>query len=210
MKPNSLEPEKRMKVYAITGGIASGKSTVTRFLREKGFVVIDADEVVRVLYQPGLKIYQAIVAAFGTGILEPSGEIDRRKLGALIFGSSAQRERLNAATHPIIQEEMERLLSDAEAQGATMVFVDSPLLIEMGHMERYDAIILVYVEPQIQLERLMLRNHLSREEALLRIESQMPLAQKKSWADFLLDNGGDLKSLEHQVEMLLAQLGGAL
>lgn len=206
MKPNSADPEKKMKVYGITGGIASGKSTVTGFLRDRGFMVIDADEVVRGLYKPGLKIYQAIVAAFGTEILDKSGEIDRKKLGALVFGSSVQRERLNAATHPIIQDEMDRRLRDAEAQGAAIIFVDSPLLIEMGQTDRYDAIILVCAEPLVQLERLMQRNQLSHEEARLRIESQMPLAQKKARADYLLHNDGDLESLKHQVEMLLDQL----
>lgn len=195
-----------MRKIALTGGIASGKSTVTLILRARGYVVIDADDIVRQLYGKGKPIYNAIVSAFGNEILNLSGEIDRKKLGALVFSDSEARKRLNSATHPIVEAEITKELHEKQLQGETMVFVDTPLLIETGNSERYDAVILVVVDFETQLQRLQSRNQLSHDEAVLRIKSQMPLEDKKAYADFIIDNNGTLEMLDQQVDQLLARL----
>lgn len=195
-----------MRKIALTGGIASGKSTVTLILRARGYVVIDADNIVRELYGKGKPIYNAIVSTFGKEILDLSGEIDRKKLGALVFSDSEARKRLNSATHPIVEAEISKELHEKQLQGETMVFVDTPLLIETGNSERYDAVILVAVDFETQLQRLQSRNQLSHDEAVLRIKSQMPLEDKKAYADFIIDNNGTLEMLDQQVDQLLARL----
>jgi len=195
-----------VRKIALTGGIASGKSTVTLILRARGYVVIDADDIVRQLYGKGKPIYNAIVSAFGNEILNLSGEIDRKKLGALVFSDSEARKRLNSATHPIVEAEITKELHEKQLQGETMVFVDMPLLIETGNSERYDAVILVVVDFETQLQRLQSRNQLSHDEAVLRIKSQMPLEDKKAYADFIIDNNGTLEMLDQQVDQLLARL----
>lgn len=195
-----------MRKIALTGGIASGKSTVTLILRARGYVVIDADDIVRQLYGKGKPIYNAIVSAFGNEILNLSGEIDRKKLGALVFSDSEARKCLNSATHPIVEAEITKELHEKQLQGETMVFVDTPLLIETGNSERYDAVILVVVDFETQLQRLQSRNQLSHDEAVLRIKSQMPLEDKKAYADFIIDNNGTLEMLDQQVDQLLARL----
>jgi len=195
-----------LKIFALTGGIASGKSTVTLKLRSRGYSVLDADEIVRQRYGKGQSIYNAIVSAFGNEILDLAGEIDRKRLGALIFSNAEARKRLDSATHPIVEAEILRMIEDANANNEKMIFVDSPLLVEMGKLERYDAVILVYVTPDIQLQRLMTRNHLTYDEAMQRINSQMPIEGKKAYADFIVDNSGPLDALDQQIDDLLVQL----
>ncbi|SCZ77223.1 dephospho-CoA kinase [Acidaminobacter hydrogenoformans] len=195
-----------MKVFAITGGIASGKSTVTLWLRSRGYMVIDADEIVKDLYGKGDPIYNAIVKVFGTEVLKPDGEIDRQKLGGIVFGDEASRLRLNNATHPIVEAQIADKIEAAKAKGISVIFVDSPLLLEKGPDPRYDAVILVYVDPEVQLSRLMERNHLSVEDAGRRIKSQMPLGEKRSHSDFIIDNNGTLEALELQLETLIEKL----
>lgn len=195
-----------MKVFALTGGIASGKSTVTLKLRARGCVVIDADDIVKQLYGKGKPIYEAIVREFGNEILDLKGEIDRKKLGRLVFSDSEVRNRLNNATHPIVDAEILWGIETAKHQGEKFIFVDSPLLVETGKHEHYDAVILVYVHPDIQIQRLMLRNQLSHEEALQRINSQMPIDDKKAYADFIIDNNGTIEALDRQVDQLLLKL----
>lgn len=195
-----------VRKIALTGGIASGKSTVTVKLRARGYVVIDADDIVRQLYGKGKLIYNAIVSAFGNEILDPTGEIDRKKLGALVFSDSEALKRLNSVTHPIVEAEISKDLEKKLLQGENVIFVDTPLLVETGNCERYDAVVLVYVNPQTQLQRLQSRNQLSHDEAVQRIESQMPLDEKKAYADFIIDNNGTLEMLDDQVEQLLMWL----
>lgn len=195
-----------VRKIALTGGIASGKSTVTVKLRARGYVVIDADDIVRQLYGKGKPIYNAIVGTFGNEILDPSGEIDRKKLGALVFSDSKARELLNSVTHPIVEAEISKDLQEKRLQGENMIFVDSPLLVETGNCERYDTVVLVYVDPQTQLQRLQSRNQLSHDEAVLRIKSQMSLEEKKAYADYIIDNNGTLEMLDQQVDQLLMWL----
>lgn len=195
-----------MKVFALTGGIASGKSTVTHWLRSRGYMVIDADEIVKDLYGKGDPIYNAIMKVFGTEVLKPDGEIDRQKLGGIVFSDEASRLRLNHATHPIVEAQIADKIEAAKAKGISLIFVDSPLLLEKGRDPRYDAVILVYVDPEIQTRRLMERNQLSVEDAGRRIKSQMPLAEKKAHADYIIDNNGTLETLELQLETLLEKL----
>ena len=179
-----------MKVYALTGGIASGKSTVTEWLRSRGYLVIDADEIVKDLYGQGEPVYNAIVKTFGSEILNSQGEIDRLKLGRIVFSDKDSRLRLNHATHPIIEAQISEKINAAKAACKSMVFVDSPLFLEKGRDPTYDAVILVYVDPEVQMKRLMKRNQLSIEDAKRRIESQMPLREKRAHSDYIIDNKG--------------------
>ncbi|MZQ99369.1 MAG: dephospho-CoA kinase [Acidaminobacter sp.] len=195
-----------MKIIALTGGIASGKSSVTLILRARGYVVLDADDIVRQLYGKGMPIFNAILSVFGNNILDDAGEIDRKKLGNLVFSDSEARIRLDSVTHPIVEAEISRGIEEQRMQGENIIFVDSPLLIETGKYERYDMVILVYVDPDTQIQRLRSRNQLSYEEAIQRIKSQMPLEEKKAYADYIIDNSGTLEALEQQVDLLLRLL----
>lgn len=196
-----------MKVYGLTGGIASGKSTVTALIRAAGHEVIDADEIVRSLYDPGKPVFNAILKAFGAGVLDREGQIDRQVLASMIFGDAASRHRLNAVTHPIIYEEVNRRIEAARVRGDQMVFVDVPLLFESNREQFYDAVILVFVEPEDQLNRLMDRNGLTADEAKARIVSQMPIHEKLELADYIIDNTGGRDQLKTQVDQLLDRLG---
>ncbi|QGX01034.1 dephospho-CoA kinase [Streptococcus ruminicola] len=193
------------KIIGITGGIASGKSTVVAEIRKHGYQVIDADQVVHELQAKGGKLYQALCNWLGSEILQENGELDRKKLGQLIFSSKDMLEKSSRLQNGIIREELARR-QDELAKTQDVFFMDIPLLIEHDYMEWFDDIWLVHLDEKTQLERLVMRNHFSKEEAKKRMASQMSTEAKKPYADKLLDNSGDLTELKAQINQLLQEL----
>lgn len=195
------------KIIGITGGIASGKSTVTNFLRQKGFEVVDADAVVHQLQKPGGRLFQILVEHFGEKILLEDGELNRPLLASLIFNNSDEREWSKQTQGQIIREEL-GTLRDKFYETEELFFMDIPLLFEQDYAAWFDETWLVYVSPDVQLKRLMKRNHLSKESAEARLASQWSLEEKKKLANHLLDNNGSRDQLLSQVVTLL-EGGGA-
>ena len=190
------------KIIGITGGIASGKSTVTNFLREKGFQVVDADEVVHNLQKPGGRLYQVLVQHFGQKIILENGGLNRPLLASLIFSNPEEREWSKQIQGEIIREEL-AALRDQLAQTETIFFMDIPLLFEQGYANWFDETWLIYVDYDVQLERFMKRNHLSKEVAESRLAAQWSLEEKKKLASHILDNNGSRDQLVSQVVRLL-------
>ncbi|WP_062005727.1 dephospho-CoA kinase [Streptococcus cristatus] len=186
------------KIIGITGGIASGKSTVTEFLRQQGYKVIDADQVVHELQEPGGRLYQALLSTFGSAILQEDGRLDRPKLGAMIFGNPDLLAQSSQLQNEIIREELAHrrdLLAETEA----VFFMDLPLLFELEYDNWFDQIWLVDVTEETQLSRLMARNDLSQEEAEKRIAAQLSLKEKRKRADMLIDNNSLLEGTRQQI-----------
>ena len=190
------------KIIGITGGIASGKSTVTEFLRQKGFQVVDADAVVHQLQKPSGRLYQVLVEHFGEKILLENGELNRPLLASLIFSNPEEQEWSKETQGTVIREELS-LLRDQLAQTEDVFFMDIPLLFEQGYDSWFDEIWLVYVDKKTQIERLMNRDHMNVEEAQTRLESQWSLSKKKKLASHIIDNSGTQKELVNQVASLL-------
>jgi dephospho-CoA kinase len=197
-----------MLVVGLTGGIATGKSTVSRMLAELGAVIVDADRIAHELQRPGQAVHAAIVEAFGAGSLTATGEIDRAALGAIVFADPAARARLEALTHPAIVAESERRVAEAGRAGAAVCVVDAALLVETGRYRRFDRLVVVVADEATQVARLMARNGCSREEALGRIRAQLPLGAKVAVADDVIDNSGNLAATGQQVRELYARLRG--
>ena len=190
------------KIIGITGGIASGKSTVTNFLREKGFQVVDADTVVHQLQKPGGRLYQVLVQHFGQEIILGNGELNRPLLASLIFSNPEEREWSKRIQGEIICEEL-ATLRDQLTQTEAIFFMDIPLLFEQNYVAWFDEIWLVYVDRDIQVERLMKRDHLSKELAESRLATQWSLDEKKRLASHIIDNSGNQEYLLEQVVSLL-------
>lgn len=194
------------KIIGITGGIASGKSTVSSYLRELGQIVIDADEVVHDLQKKGGALYQVLVGWLGIEILQADGELDRKKLAALLFGSNERLAKSADLQNPIIRKELEKR-RDRALQDNELVFLDIPLLYEQGYEDWCNQVWLIYVDRETQIQRLMARNQLTKEEAQLRISRQMPLEEKRNLADLVLKNTGDLETLKSQIKQLVIEMG---
>ena len=189
------------KIIGITGGIASGKSTVTNFLREKGFQVVDADRLVHQLQRPGGRLYQLLVQHFGQEIILENGELNRPLLASLIFSNPEEREWSKQTQGEIIREEL-AALREQLAQTEAIFFMDIPLLFEQNYANWFDETWLVYVDHDIQLERFMKRDHLSREVAESRLSAQWSLEEKKKFSSHILDNNGSRDQLVVQVVKL--------
>ena len=194
------------KIIGITGGIASGKSTVTNFLRQKGFQVVDADAVVHQLQKPDGRLFETLVQHFGQEIILENGELNRPLLASLIFSNPKEREWSRITQGEIIREEL-ATLRDQLNQTEVIFFMDIPLLFEQDYSAWFDETWLVYVDRNIQVERLMKRDHLSKDEAESRLAAQWPLEEKKDLASHVLDNNGNQEQLLTQVRNLLE--GGA-
>ena|SRR5215472_5388096 len=196
-----------MLKVGLTGSIAVGKSFVLRTLAEFGCQIIDADEVARQVVAPGSKGLELVTGAFGSQVLRGNGELDRPKLGAIVFNDAAKRAQLNAILHPLIiaaQDERIRELESTDPNG--MVVIDAALMIESGGYRRLDKLIVVHCRPEIQLERLMARDKLSRDSALQRVSAQMPQAEKMKYADYLIDTSDGFEATRAQVATVFAQL----
>ena len=193
------------KIIGITGGIASGKSTVTEFLRQKGFQVVDADAVVHQLQKPGGRLYQGLVEHFGEKVLLENGELNRPLLASLIFSNPEEQEWSKRTQGEIIREELAALRNQF-AQTEALFFMDIPLLFEQDYASWFDETWLIYVNREIQLERLMKRDQISKEAAESRLNSQWPLERKISLASHSLDNNGNQEQLIAQVVQLLDEM----
>jgi|CXWL01.1.fsa_nt_gi dephospho-CoA kinase len=195
--------------YGLTGGIASGKSTVRRLFQAHGAVVIDADELARQVVEPGQPAHAEIAAAF-PGVVDPkSGALDRKKLAGVIFSDPAARRRLNEITHPRIGALAQRLKDEAEAQGARVVIYEAPLLIENGLHQQTDGVVLISLPAAVQQERLQKRDGLSAEEAKARIAAQLSLEEKRKVARWVIDNGSTLEATVAQVDAVWNEMLGS-
>ncbi|MBU8684661.1 dephospho-CoA kinase [Bacillus haynesii] len=190
-------------VIGLTGGIASGKSTVAQMFQQCGITVVDADVIAKEAVEQGMPAYQKIVETFGQGVLLETGDIDRRKLGEIVFANEEKRLQLNAIVHPEVRKMMIKQRDEAIRAGERFVVLDIPLLYESGLEHLTDKVIVVWVPKELQLERLMKRNRFNEDEALNRIHAQHSLDEKKKRADAVIDNSGSLKDTEAQLHQLL-------
>ncbi|MCY7453815.1 dephospho-CoA kinase [Bacillus altitudinis] len=190
-------------VIGLTGGIASGKSTVSQMIKEKGIRVVDADIIAKEAVSKGSAALHQIVQTFGEEVLLPNGELNRQQLGAIIFSDEEKRKKLNAIVHPEVRKEMLEQRDVGVSNNETFVVLDIPLLFESKLEGLVDRIIVVYTTPELQLSRLMNRNDLSEEEALNRIHSQQPLEEKCQKADRVIENTKDLAFMRKQLENIL-------
>jgi len=199
-------------VVGLTGGIASGKSTVARLFRERGIPVVDADQLAREVVDKGSEGLAAIVAAFGNDVLLPDGALDRKALGARVFADAAARATLNAITHPRVALLSATRLAEARTQGAPYVMYEAPLIVENGLHRTMAALIVVSVEVPLQIERMMQRDGLDEAQGMSRIQAQTTLAQKLEAADYVIDNNQPIEKLHAQVERvhetLIARFSG--
>jgi dephospho-CoA kinase len=194
-----------MKTIGLTGNIATGKSTVARWFSDQGIPVVDADELARIVVAPGTVGLEAVLRRFPS-TQGADGSLNREALAALIFNDSEARSALNAIMHPLIQQQGLQLLDTYRRQGTPVAIYDAALLIENNLQHRFDAVILVVCDPSVQLARLMRRNHLTAEQAKLRIRAQMPQDEKRKHADFVIDNSGTLAQTYAQCQAVLAAL----
>lgn len=190
-------------VIGLTGGIASGKSTVAQMFQQRGITVVDADVIAKEAVEKGMPAYRKITETFGSGVLLETGDIDRKKLGELVFKNEEKRMQLNAIVHPEVRKTMIRERDEAIQAGERFVVLDIPLLYESGLEHLADKVIVVWIPKKLQLERLMKRNSLNEEEALNRIHAQLPLDEKRKKADAVIDNSGCLEDTENQLQRLL-------
>jgi dephospho-CoA kinase len=195
-----------MRVFGLTGGIGSGKSIVGHFFREEGIPVVDADGISREVTMPGKPAHAAIVRCFGTGILAPDGRIDRKKLGAIVFSDSGKRADLEAITHPRILEGIREAVSALAAAGHAIAIVEAALIHEIGRQGMFEAVIGVGCDSGIQVERLMRRDRIPRQEALRILSAQMDPGEKAGASDYVIDNSGDLAATRAQVRALVRKL----
>jgi dephospho-CoA kinase len=195
-----------MKWIGLTGGIASGKSTVAAIIEKNGIPVVNADHVAHQALDPGSEVYPKILQAFGSGIVHGDGSIDRNQLGALVFKDAKLREKLESIVHPFVKKRVSELRKTLSTGGHDMAVYDVPLLFEKNMDKDFDRILLVYCDPETQVQRVMARNSLTRDQAVLRIQSQIPLVQKKARADDIIENTKTLIDLEIAVQRWLGTL----
>ncbi len=187
------------RVIGLTGGVASGKSTVAAMLRARGAVVVDADELAHRVVETGEPALEEIVAAFGPAMRRDDGTLDRPRLATAVFRDPAARLRLEAITHPRIRVLSDRAVAEARRAGAPLVVCDIPLLFEAHREGDVDGVVVVYAPPAVQLRRLRARDHLDPDEADRRLAAQWPIADKRARATWVIDNGGDRASTRRQV-----------
>lgn len=198
------------RVIGLTGGLASGKSTVAAMLRDLGGVVVDADAIVRELQEPGTPVYRAIVEAFGPDVVRSDGSLDRSALASRIFVDPVARQRLNAIMHPRVRELIRQEVADLQARipAGAVVVLDVPLLLDTAPRDAFsiDGVIVVVVDEATQIARFRARTGLSEEEARRRLRAQRPLREKVAEADWVIDNNGSPEETGRQVEALWRRL----
>jgi dephospho-CoA kinase len=198
-----------MRVIGLTGGIGTGKSSVSRLLRDKGVTVIDADEATRAVQSRGSEGLRRLVDEFGASILTSDGDLDRGRLAAVAFADPEARQRLNAIVHPLVREWMADRQLAAEAQGLPYVVLDIPLLFESRGAAGFDDVILVYAPEEVALHRLVEQRGMSEEQARARIAAQMPIEEKRGLARHVIENTGTLQELRAQTERVWAEVTAA-
>ena len=196
-----------MKVVGLTGGIGAGKSTVARLLASHGAVVVDSDAIAREVVAPGTPGLAEIVEAFGAGVLQADGSLDRPVLGRIVFNDAAALRRLEQITHPRIQAESARLIAEAEAAGKPVLVHDIPLMVESGAQSTFETVIVVEASDDVRLERLE-RRGLPREQALERMKAQATNEQRRAAATFLIVNDGSEAELSRRVDEVWEKLVG--
>ncbi|QQK77260.1 dephospho-CoA kinase [Salicibibacter cibarius] len=194
-------------IIGLTGGIASGKSLLADYMRAWDLPIIDADAVAREVVEPGQPAYEEIKDYFGNDVFHDDGTLDRKALGSIIFADKEKRNRLNKITHPAIQKEMMNKKEALINEGNRTLIFDIPLLVENGRMNTVDRVLLACVSEDVQLKRLMERDGSTKEEALERIRSQMPLKEKKDYADAVVDNDGSRAESKNQLLHILTEWG---
>lgn len=199
----------KVLIVGLTGGIVSGKSTVARMFRQLGADIIDADNIARAIVQPGEKAWKNIVHYFGKEILKDNQEINRKELARIVFADKEKLEKLNKITHPeivaIIKNKIEEMRSKDSSDG-TICIIEVPLLFEANLEGMMDKIIVVYLNREEQKKRLLIRNSLTQEEAINRIDSQIPMEKKLKKADYVIDNGASLGHTRIQVKQIWQEL----
>jgi len=191
----------------LTGGIGTGKSTVGIMFIELGCHLLDADRITHELFWPGEPVYTAVVQAFGENILSPDGTINRSVLGEIVFSDPRARTKLNGIVHPAVVQRQRDWLNEMEAKDPNGIgIVDAALMIEVGTYKNYDKVIVVTCTPDVQKQRLRARSGLSEEQIEARIGSQMPLEEKVKYADFVIENSGDLANARRQVAEVSSKL----
>jgi dephospho-CoA kinase len=201
---------KNLLTVGLTGGIASGKSSVSRIFRERGIPVICADELAREVVKPGSRGMREIVSVFGNSVLDDDGALNRPELAKRVFSDPSKRKILESIIHPKVAEERDRLVQIYRAAGHHIVIVDVPLLFEAGWEGSFDLVILVYAPRKVQKKRLMSRDKMSSEEASSRLNAQMDIESKKSMANILIDNSGSLVETEKQIAMIIDRLESSI
>ncbi len=184
------------KAYGLTGGISTGKSTVAQFFQKWGVTVIEADKISREICQKDKEGWKRIKEVFGESVFDPDGELNRQKLGDLVFSDAKKRKLLEAITHPLIMERARSLIRKHFDEGQPLVLVEAALLFEAGYDKEFHGIIVVTCKPEQQVKRLCQRAGIDKDKALQMIDSQMPLAQKVKRATFVIDNSGTLQQTQ--------------
>ncbi|HKS39813.1 MAG TPA: dephospho-CoA kinase [Blastocatellia bacterium] len=196
-----------MLKVGLTGSIAVGKSFVLSVLRELGCVTFDADKIAHSVMEPGREAYRDIVQEFTDSVLSEDGQIDRAKLGAIVFADAERRKRLNEIVHPRVIEEQNRMLGEAErADPHGIAVVDAALMIESGGYKRFDKLIVVYCDRETQINRLIRRNQITREDAERRVAAQMSSEEKRRYADYEINTAGAMEETRHRVTEVYNEL----
>ncbi|MFZ2224838.1 MAG: dephospho-CoA kinase [Candidatus Deferrimicrobium sp.] len=195
-----------MRVFGLTGNIGSGKSTVAAMLREARIPVLDADRISREVTAPGGRAYDAVVQAFGKGIVQDDGTIDRKRLGEIVFSDPGLRERLEGITHPAILEVMKEAIAGIEREGHRAAVVEATLIHESGRKGLFEAVISVTCDRETAISRLAARDGMSRGQAEARLRAQMDAVRKADASDYVIDNSGDMKETRRQVVALMQVL----
>ena len=196
-----------VRLVGLTGGIATGKSTVSSMLRAAGAVIVDADEIAREVVAPGSLGLARVVEVFGVDVLHGDGSLNREALGARVFADAAARASLESILHPMIAQRSAEALQEAVTAGAALVVYDAALLFETGRAQLFPEVVVVSCPVEVQVERLCTRDGLTEEQAHSRIASQAPVEEKEALATHVLRNDGSLDALRHQVEQLLMGWG---
>jgi dephospho-CoA kinase len=195
-----------VKLVGLTGGIASGKTTVAKIMKRLGAAIVDADALSREVVEPGRDAWKAIVDTFGAEVLRPDQTLDRQKLRAVIFNNSTARKKLESIIHPRVRALAEERINQQAAAGYELVVYEVPLLFEGNLHEWLRPVVLVACDADVQRQRLQQRDRLTPEEAQKHIDAQMSLEEKRRLADYVIENDGDLESLERQVEAVLKRI----